>query len=103
RHTRFSRDWSSDVCSSDLAEKVLPRAPRLAIEDVGFLSPVANPSKIIGAPVNYRKHHEEAIADGGVNFEKDVKDIGHYGLFLKAGSPPAGTEQEVWSAHRSGR
>src|SRR5690606_40225418 len=22
RHTRFSRDWSSDVCSSDLKEKV---------------------------------------------------------------------------------
>src|SRR5690606_40781126 len=22
RHTRFSRDWSSDVCSSDLAEAV---------------------------------------------------------------------------------
>src|SRR5690606_40723026 len=21
RHTRFSRDWSSDVCSSDLADK----------------------------------------------------------------------------------
>src|SRR5690606_39367750 len=25
RHTRFSRDWSSDVCSSDLVEGV-PRA-----------------------------------------------------------------------------
>src|SRR5207302_6301494 len=23
RHTRFSRDWSSDVCSSDLVEVVL--------------------------------------------------------------------------------
>src|SRR5690606_39703476 len=23
RHTRFSRDWSSDVCSSDLEEKLL--------------------------------------------------------------------------------
>src|SRR5690606_39483219 len=23
RHTRFSRDWSSDVCSSDLAQKQL--------------------------------------------------------------------------------
>src|SRR5690606_40521648 len=25
RHTRFSRDWSSDVCSSDLAQP--PRSP----------------------------------------------------------------------------
>src|SRR5690606_40266938 len=24
RHTRFSRDWSSDVCSSDLARNALP-------------------------------------------------------------------------------
>src|SRR5690606_40079522 len=23
RHTRFSRDWSSDVCSSDLRDKIL--------------------------------------------------------------------------------
>src|SRR5207302_4152416 len=25
RHTRFSRDWSSDVCSSDLGERFEPR------------------------------------------------------------------------------
>src|SRR5690606_39539423 len=24
RHTRFSRDWSSDVCSSDLSGQVIP-------------------------------------------------------------------------------
>src|SRR5690606_39448943 len=30
RHTRFSRDWSSDVCSSDLAEVPAPhRLPEL--------------------------------------------------------------------------
>src|SRR5690606_40847612 len=27
RHTRFSRDWSSDVCSSDLALFVVPFLP----------------------------------------------------------------------------
>src|SRR5690606_39375704 len=30
RHTRFSRDWSSDVCSSDLASPRRAAAPRLA-------------------------------------------------------------------------
>src|SRR5690606_9568014 len=30
RHTRFSRDWSSDVCSSDLNPDVVETAPRLA-------------------------------------------------------------------------
>src|SRR5690606_39589393 len=29
RHTRFSRDWSSDVCSSDLFILDLARSPRL--------------------------------------------------------------------------
>src|SRR5690606_41193493 len=29
RHTRFSRDWSSDVCSSDLAARELPEQPRV--------------------------------------------------------------------------
>src|SRR5690606_39377969 len=34
RHTRFSRDWSSDVCSSDLLEPQIPVAAhvRLALE-----------------------------------------------------------------------
>src|SRR5690606_39619298 len=27
RHTRFSRDWSSDVCSSDLTEETLLAVP----------------------------------------------------------------------------
>src|SRR5690606_7899554 len=28
RHTRFSRDWSSDVCSSDLVAELVPRVSR---------------------------------------------------------------------------
>src|SRR5690606_40669800 len=28
RHTRFSRDWSSDVCSSDLATICTPANPK---------------------------------------------------------------------------
>src|SRR5690606_12129859 len=30
RHTRFSRDWSSDVCSSDLADGAAAAVPRAA-------------------------------------------------------------------------
>src|SRR5690606_39504158 len=36
RHTRFSRDWSSDVCSSNLDGqllKLLSQAPRMAFAD----------------------------------------------------------------------
>src|SRR5690606_40499469 len=34
RHTRFSRDWSSDVCSSDLAGGQLGELRRQAGEDL---------------------------------------------------------------------
>src|SRR6266511_4163707 len=34
RHTRFSRDWSSDVCSSDLGKR-LPRRTAKSVDDYG--------------------------------------------------------------------
>src|SRR5690606_41070822 len=37
RHTRFSRDWSSDVCSSDLVETIGPVGMALAASVKGFL------------------------------------------------------------------
>src|SRR5690606_35327253 len=37
RHTRFSRDWSSDVCSSDLSvQQVALRAARLGVRSEGL-------------------------------------------------------------------
>src|SRR6266496_6207516 len=35
RHTRSLRDWSSDVCSSDLAEVVMPQTPSLHARQTG--------------------------------------------------------------------
>src|SRR5690606_40881857 len=35
RHTRFSRDWSSDVCSSDLVLQRDRRRARAALVEVG--------------------------------------------------------------------
>src|SRR5690606_39414805 len=37
RHTRFSRDWSSDVCSSDLITAVLPHTQRHVRPCLDFL------------------------------------------------------------------
>jgi 2-keto-4-pentenoate hydratase/2-oxohepta-3-ene-1,7-dioic acid hydratase in catechol pathway len=56
---------------------------RHALSGVTLKSPVANPNKVIGAPVNYYAHQDEAIADQGVSFGRDIKTIDHYGLFLK--------------------
>lgn len=58
-------------------------ATRLPISTVTLKSPVANPTKVIGAPVNYYAHLEESQEDEGVNFGRDIKTIDHYGLFLK--------------------
>lgn len=66
-----------------------------AISSVKLLSPVANPGKIIGAPVNYEKHQAEARADREINYDADIKTIDSYGLFLKAGSALVGPGEGV--------
>src|SRR6266700_6233558 len=51
RHTRFSRDWSSDVCSSDL---VLVRSPRPArCQSLGRIPLGLDPDRY-DLPVSYR-------------------------------------------------
>src|SRR5690606_39914774 len=41
RHTRFSRDWSSDVCSSDRAAQVKRVLAEMAQEDGSTFQPAA--------------------------------------------------------------
>jgi 2-keto-4-pentenoate hydratase/2-oxohepta-3-ene-1,7-dioic acid hydratase in catechol pathway len=71
-----------------------------ALADVALHSPVANPGKLIAAPVNYRAHVAEATADREINVMPDrpILTIGDAGLFLKATSslvgPAAGIELE---------
>src|SRR5690606_39642393 len=55
RHTRFSRDWSSDVCSSDLSifnnEDIIRFFEDLGVtlkeEDRGRMFPVSNSAKSV--------------------------------------------------------
>jgi 2,4-diketo-3-deoxy-L-fuconate hydrolase len=65
-------------------DKIAAAAQRLAISDVKLLSPVANPTKVMGAPVNYKAHQAEAQDDAGVNFGQQIKSIDEYGMFLKS-------------------
>ncbi|HEY5412261.1 MAG TPA: FAA hydrolase family protein, partial [Caulobacteraceae bacterium] len=69
--------------------------PRLALEGVRLESPVAAPGKIIGAPINYRAHIEEAHADPGIGFGRSFADLKDHGLFLKASSSLIGPSDEV--------
>jgi 2,4-diketo-3-deoxy-L-fuconate hydrolase len=60
------------------------------VDSVSLKSPIANPGKIIGAPVNYHKHQEEAIADAAINLGREIKTIDTYGLFMKANTSLVG-------------
>ncbi|MHA1538080.1 MAG: fumarylacetoacetate hydrolase family protein [Alphaproteobacteria bacterium] len=76
-------------------ERLAPKAPAKKIADVRLLSPVANPTKVIGAPVNYSTHAAEAKADTGIHHGQKIKSIDEYGLFLKASSALVGAGEGV--------
>ncbi|WP_370152343.1 fumarylacetoacetate hydrolase family protein [Ferrovibrio sp.] len=67
----------------------------LPLAAVRLDSPVANPGKIIGAPINYRAHIDEANADTAINHGKTFTSLDQYGLFIKANSALIGPAQEV--------
>ena len=69
--------------------------PRLELAGVRLESPVAAPGKIIGAPINYRAHIDEAHADPGIGFGRSFADLKDHGLFLKATSSLIGPSEEV--------
>ncbi len=74
-----------------LADAATPRP----LAGLRLKSPVANPGKIIGAPVNYHKHRDEARADAQIHHGREIKTIDTYGLFLKAGSSLVGPGEGV--------
>ncbi|MBN9252261.1 MAG: fumarylacetoacetate hydrolase family protein, partial [Mesorhizobium sp.] len=71
------------------------QAERLVLEDVRLLSPVANPGKVVAAPVNYRKHLEEVLANADLHHDVKINHIEKAGLFLKAPSSLVGAGQGI--------
>ena len=75
---------------------LLPGAPRKPLGSVKLLSPIPNPSKIIGAPINYHDHIVESNKDPGIAHGRtNIKHIGDWGLFLKANSSLIGAGEEI--------
>ena len=70
-------------------------AKALPLDQVKLLSPVANPGKIVAAPVNYKAHLEESRNDVEINFNRKVIEIQTIGLFLKATSSIVGASEGV--------
>ena len=60
------------------------------VGEAKLLSPVAHPTKLVGAPVNYDAHILEANADPEITFNTAVLRIETAGLFLKANSSLVG-------------
>lgn len=88
------------------AKKLAPKAKRKPLSKVKLLSPVANPGKIIAAPINYNDHIAESIKDPGIAHGRTniQKGIGDWGLFLKAGSSLIGFGEEIrlrWPERRN--
>ncbi|WP_284337552.1 fumarylacetoacetate hydrolase family protein [Comamonas sp. NoAH] len=77
------------------ATSLLPTSPTYRVEEVRLLSPVAQPGKIIGVPVNYQAHVEEAQRDAHIFTTRYTGGVKEQGLFLKANSSLIGCSQAV--------
>jgi 2-keto-4-pentenoate hydratase/2-oxohepta-3-ene-1,7-dioic acid hydratase in catechol pathway len=72
-------------------------SPSFPLDAVRLLSPVANPGKIIAAPVNYHKHLDEVRGDAALHYNNPghTLTIHNAGVFLKATSSLAGPGEGV--------
>jgi 2-keto-4-pentenoate hydratase/2-oxohepta-3-ene-1,7-dioic acid hydratase in catechol pathway len=85
-----------------LREKLQQRSPQSItkpIDGIRLLSPVASPGKIIAAPVNYKKHLEEVLAQKEIHHGNLINEINKAGLFLKATSSLIGAGETIELIH----
>jgi 2,4-didehydro-3-deoxy-L-rhamnonate hydrolase len=69
------------------------------IAAVKLASPIANPGKIIAAPLNYQRHLEEARDDPAIHHNNQIVEIERVGLFLKATSSVIGPSEAITIRH----
>jgi 2-keto-4-pentenoate hydratase/2-oxohepta-3-ene-1,7-dioic acid hydratase in catechol pathway len=87
-----------DVLIANLAtlrpriEALAARAEPMTLASLALRSPVANPGKIIAAPVNYQTHLQEVRTDPSLHHNNPSHQVTIHsaGVFLKAGSSIAG-------------
>ena len=79
------------------ANAIASSAPALPLAGRRLLSPVANPGKLVAAPVNYQTHLDEVRADKALhhNTAAHTVTIQTAGLFLKANSSLVGPGEGV--------
>jgi len=81
----------------DRVRTIQSSSPAIPLTGLHLLSPVANPSKIIGAPVNYQKHLDEVRTDAQLHHDNQAHTavIHKTGLFLKACSALVGPSEGI--------
>src|SRR5207247_10694933 len=82
---------------AERARAIAGTCSQLPVAGLRFWSPVANPSKVIGAPVNYQKHLDEVRSDAQLHqgSEAHTAPIHKMGLFLKASSSLVGPGEGI--------
>ena len=72
-------------------------ARTIPLDDVRLLSPVANPGKLIAAPVNYQSHLDEVRANAAIHHNNPtlLVTIQSVGVFLKATSSLVGASEGI--------
>lgn len=85
-------------------EEAARSAAAKPIASVKLLSPIANPGKIVAAPINYRAHHQEVLDDKNLHHGVTIKSIADVAVFLKATSSLIGPSEGVvadWADRRT--
>lgn len=82
---------------AERARALAPNAPLLPLDGLKLLSPVANPGKIVAAPVNYKQHAEEVKNNVALHNNNPalLQSIHTIGLFLKASSSLVGCGEGI--------
>ncbi|MCZ6849177.1 MAG: FAA hydrolase family protein, partial [Alphaproteobacteria bacterium] len=82
-------------------EAAAAQAPGKPVSEVALLPPVARPSKVMAAPVNYQAHINEMAANPHITgadqpgAPQRPKGIANQGIFLKANSAMVGASEGV--------
>ena len=82
---------------AERAQAIAANSPSLPLDSLKLLSPVANPGKIVAAPVNYKQHFEEVKSNVALHNNNPAlfQSINTIGLFLKAPSSLAGPGEGI--------
>ena len=86
--------YNLEILTSEI-QTLSAKMPSIPLSQIILKSPVANPSKIIGAPINYQKHIEESETDDGIVSSRPISHISDWGMFLKANSALVGPGEGV--------